>query len=177
MRIYISDSISRMLALSSDDNLLSSHFFFYLIHRDACLDEPVIPKSPAESPNSVSNLPEVRRTMSLSQAQGDRTNFSNPTTQDIFTPRSKSVNFTTYTELTLASLSNEGLARSPISGGRECNTFDNWDTISRGSDCTICNDIQMTPKDVGGDDGSIILPLMHDAEEDCSVQSPRHELV
>ncbi|XP_074580758.1 U-box domain-containing protein 33-like [Curcuma longa] len=144
--------------------------------RDACLDEPVIPKSLVESPNSVSNLPEARRTVSLSRAQGDRTNFSNLTTEDLFTPRSKSVDFTTYTELTLASLSNEGLGRSPISGGRECNTFDNWDTISRASDCSKCDDIQMTSKDVCGDDGSIVLPLMHDAEEDCPVQSPQHEL-
>ncbi|XP_042442040.1 U-box domain-containing protein 33-like [Zingiber officinale] len=146
--------------------------------RDACLDEPIIPKSLVESPNSVSNLPEVRRrTMSLSQVQGDLTNFSNLTTQDIFTPRSKSVNFTTYTELTLASLSNEGPARSPMSGGRECNNFDNWATILRGSDGSICDDdVQMIPKDVCRDDESIILPLMHDAEEDCPVQSPQHEL-
>lgn len=117
----------------------------------------------------------MSRSRSLPQAPTDPVNLSRiaATTQDMFAQKSKSVNYTAFTELKMAYLPDEELARSPISGTRQSSFNDHSGAITRDSDHSVFEAPVML-KNVYEDDVST---LMNVSEEDHPFQSPQHELV
>ncbi|THU58421.1 hypothetical protein C4D60_Mb03t14080 [Musa balbisiana] len=151
--------------------------------RDASLDGPIITQSPTGSLNSISSQSEMQRSrLLLHEAQGKRVNVSSltPMTQDLFSQRSRSANFTLCPELTMSALPDEGLVESSISGSIEGSVIDPWDDISRGSEFVEASgrmtSLPVKPQDVAKEDGSLVLPSVRKPEGEHLFQFPQHDL-